>query len=270
MMLREPGCNAIVPLAEQPGGLRPMQQDCMMDWKLRRTFHAEGFNEVANNPDVRPWLQGPDGIVDLAPVISNPANFALWCDGGGFILVRHEPGIYEVHSLFSPESRGHSVAAMRAGFAYMFERTDADEIVTTVGDDNRAALAFAKMAGFREVFRTADGARYSLTLMDWALSRPELEQEGAAFHALLESVKIERNSERPVHEDCSAHDRMVGAAFRMVMAGNPAKAVGHYNKWARMAGYAPIGLVSVNPPVLDVVDAVVEWTGDDMEVALCR
>lgn len=241
-----------------------------MDWRLRRTFNADGFNAVANHADVRPWLQAPDGPIDLTATISNPANFALWCDGGGFVLVRHEPGIYEVHSLFAPEGRGHSVAAMRAGFAYMFERTDADEIVTTCADDNRAALAFAKLAGFREVFRTADTGRYSLTLMDWALSRPELELEGATFHALLESVKVANDSARPVHEDCAAHDRMVGAAFRMVQAGNPAKAVGHYNKWARMAGYAPIGLISANPPVLDVVDAVIEWTGTDMEVALCR
>jgi hypothetical protein len=242
----------------------------MTSWRLRRTFDASGFNAVANHCDVKPWLLAPDGEIDLSLVICNPSNYALWCDGGGFILVRHEAGIYEVHSLFEPEARGHSIAAMRAGFEYMFERTDADEILTKVPDGNRAALAFAKKAGFREVFRSAGTAHYSLTLIDWAVSRPDLEEDGEWFHEQLESKKLEVGSTAPIHDDCAAHNRMVGAAVRMVKAGNAAKAVGHYNKWARMAGYAALNLVSANPPTIDVIDGIVELSGENMEIILCR
>jgi hypothetical protein len=242
----------------------------MADWKLRRTFDASGFNAVANHCDVKPWLLAPDGVIDLSPTILNPANYALWCDGGGFILVQHELGIYEVHSMFEPDARDHSIAAMRAGFEYMFERTNADEILTKVSDENRAALAFAKKAGFREIFRNENVVHYSLTLTDWAVAKADLEKEGEWFHDALENKKLESGSAAPIHDDCPVHNRMVGAAVLMIKAGNPAKAVGHYNKWARMAGYATINLVSVNPPTIDVVDAIVEISGGAMEIILCR
>jgi hypothetical protein len=242
----------------------------MTNCSLNRTFEASGFNAVANHPDVKPWLLAPEGVIDLSGVIENPANYALWRDGGGFVLVCHEPGIYEAHSLFLPEARGHSIAAMRAGFEYMFVATDAIEIVTSVPDGNEAALALASKAGFKPIFRTDGMTHCKLDLVSWAMSRPELEDDGQVFHDALEQKKLRSGSTLHVHKECATHNRMVGAAFRMVKRGNAVKAVAQYNKWARMAGYAPIGLISINPPTIDVVDAIVEWTGQEMEVVLCR
>mgnify|MGYP003654839164 CR=1 FL=1 len=42
------------------------------------------------------------------------------------------------------------------------------------------------------------------------------------------------------HEDDAVHDRYVGAAISMIRCGNADKAETVYNKWALMAGYAPI------------------------------
>ncbi len=236
---------------------------------IRRIFDAAEVNAVANDPDVRPHVGG-EGVLDLTAVVHDPANFVLWADGGGFLVAKHEPGIYEAHSLFRKSARRHSIAAMRAAFAYMFERTDAVKIVTIVPDGNSAALAFAKLASFREVFRTAARTHYALSLVEWAVNRPELAEDGAAFHEVLQLAKIAAGSALPVHDDCEAHDRMVGAAIRMIRAGNAEKAVVQYNRWARMAGYAPISIVSLNPLTIDLLDAVAEVVNGDMEVVLCR
>jgi hypothetical protein len=58
--------------------------------------------------------------------------------------------------------------------------------------------------------------------------------------------------------------------MRMIRAGNAEKGVEFYNRWARFAGYALIFAVSLQPVVIDVVDAVVGLGPEGMEVLLCR
>lgn len=239
-----------------------------------RTFDPAFLNRVANHPDVRPWLGG-EGVLDLTQTIMNPANFALVSDGGGFVLIQHEPAIYEVHSQFLPEGRGQTVQAMRAGFDYMFTRTDCYQVVTQVPDNNKAAAALAKAADFRPMFRREDTPRgpttyMGLTVEEWAQGNAGLEADGEWFHSELEAAKRANGSTLPTHSHDPAHERAVGAAVRMVKAGNAAKGVDFYNRWARLAGYVPLTLVSLQPVVIDVGDAVIGLAGDEMEILLCR
>lgn len=241
---------------------------------IQRSFDAAFFNEIANHPEVRPWLGG-EGPLDLTSAVMNIANFALKTEGGGFILVQHEPGIYEAHSLFLPEARRRSIRAMRDGFDYMFTRTDCERIVTQVPDDNAPAAALAKLAKFKPMFRREEAERgptayVGLSLDDWAMENPSLEEDGAWFHDGMERAKQEFNSKLGDHPHDPAHERAVGAAVRMVKAGNIDKAVAYYHRWSRFAGYPPLIELSRNPLVFDVGAGVVAtMTDGKMEVLLC-
>lgn len=231
---------------------------------MRRTLDPVFLNAVANHPEVRPWLMG-EGLLDLSPVISNPANIALEAKHGGWVLQNLSPGVYEVHSMFLPEGRGAGVArALVAALDYVFSATDCIRLVTRLPEGNVRASALGKMAGFRPWF----GDRARIEIEDWAQSSKACREAGEWFHDRLEAAKVAAGSALDVHDDDAAHDHAVGAAVLMVRAGNGPKGVWHYNAWAVAAGYAPVTLVSVNPLVIDVVDAVLE--GPEMEVLLCR
>lgn len=231
---------------------------------IRRTLDPAFLNTVANHPDVRPWLQG-EGPLDLSSVIGNPANIALQAAQGGWVLQNLSPGVYEVHSMFLPEGRGSAVKkALAAALDYVFSATDCRQIVTRLPAGNVRAAALGKIAGFRPWF----GDRHRIEIEDWAQASRACREAGEWFHEQLEAAKLAHGSALDVHADDPGHDRAVGAAVLMCRAGNPAKAVWHYNAWAAAAGYAPITLISVNPMVIDVVDAVLE--GPNMEVLLCR
>jgi hypothetical protein len=241
---------------------------------IERSFDPAFFNKIANHPDVRPWLGGK-GALDLANAVMNIANFCLRADGGGFILIQHEPGIYEAHSLFLPDARIGSVRAMRDGFDYMFTRTDCERIVTQVPDDNKPAQALARVAKFRPMFRREEAERgptayVGLHLDDWAMENADLEKDGAWFHDGMERAKDRFGSSLPDHPHDPAHERAVGAAVRMVKAGNIDKAIAYYRRWSRFAGYPPLVEMSRNPLVFDVGAGVVATMIDgEMEVLLC-
>lgn len=241
---------------------------------VHRTFDAAALNAIANHPDVFPWL-GSDAPVDVTSVLDNAENYALVSDGGGFLLKQHEFGVYEVHSLFLPEARHLTVAAMRSGMHFMFEHTDCVRLVTEVPLNNQPAANLAKAGGFVEMFRRQDAPRgptsYQILDIDmWIQSSDALHSAGQLFHDQLEQAKGATGSTLPVHADDPAHDRAVGAAFGMIRAGNVHKGIGTYNRWARLAGYAPIHALTTQPVVIDIVDAIVALNDGEMEILLCR
>lgn len=246
---------------------------------LRRTLDPAVFDRVANHPDVRPWLGG-SGELSFAATLSDPANIALCCDAGGWLLTRHESGVYEAHSLFLPGTADVPAMAM-AGFEYLFTATDCVEVVSKVPLANRPALGLANAVGLREKFRrpdawpTPDGGACdvsyrALTLEGWSQRAAGLEAHGEWFHGQLEAAKAAAGSELPTHPHDPAHERAVGASVLMFRAGNVRKAVWAYNRWARLAGYRTIELLSELPAVVDVRDAIIEVRGESMEVLSCR
>lgn len=250
--------------------------------KLTRTLSADLLNAVVNHPQVRPWLGSPDvPFIDVSPLVCDPANVALVTDHGGFIFHAQGDGVYEVHTQFVPEGRGRDAAqAMWEARRYMFVETDCVELVTKVPDGNRGADSLSRLAGFEERFRREGvwqapegtvGVSYrSLGIQAWSRLDDVAADEGAAFHEELEGVKAANGSARPVHPDDPAHDAAAGAASLMIKAGNAMKGVAFYNRWARLAGYQTIELLSLYPVVVDLRDAVVEVRKGRMEVLLCR
>lgn len=240
---------------------------------LRRVMDAHFLNEIANDPEVRPYLGGGEGVLDLTPLCANPANVCLTTAGGGWIMHAIGPGRYEVHSLFPPGGREGLMTAMREGLRYMFCATDCTELVSKAPASNGAAIGLARAAGFKERFRRPSAlpsfnepvAFFSLPLEAWMWRDEELKVAGEWFHE-----RLERALGEVPHDEDEAHNRAVGLAVTMLRAGNPVKAVAFYNKWAVFAGYAPIALLSERPVIVDVVSAVIGVNGDDMEVLACR
>jgi hypothetical protein len=246
---------------------------------LRRTFDPAMLNVVVNHPEVRPWVAPGHEPMDVSAMVANPANFALVTDGGGFVLECQEPGIYQVHSQFLPDHRRHTRQAMREGFDYMFTRTDCERITTQVPDNKPAAAALAAKAGFKPMFRREEAplgptAYMGLTVEEWAQGNADLEADGAWFHDRCAAVLKDVRPDQPEHPADPAHDRAVGAAVRMIRAGNTVKGVNFYNRWARLAGYSPIRPLSLVPTVLDLSEPglafIVEIKDGDMEILQCQ
>lgn len=248
---------------------------------LKRTMDARFLNSVINNSEVRPWLGGSNAL-DVSDALADPKNIGLQNERGGFILMNHEPGVYEVHTQFLPGFGGLSaLKAAREGIRYMFTKTDCHTLLTRVPVANRAALAFTAAVGWRRIFKRekawllpngemSDVHFFAYDLYDWQASDSATQRCGVWFHEKLEAAKREHGSVLDIHQDDDAHNRAVGASILMAQHGNYGKAVWAYNRWASHAGYAKISLLSEMPPVFDVLDAVVTLNDGDMEVLLCR
>lgn len=243
---------------------------------IRRTLDAAFLNSVANHPEVFPWI-GAEKEIDLTDIVSNPANFALVTEYGGWVFVRHDAGTYELHTLILPEGRGrHSLKAWKEAARYMFCRTDAREIVTRVPEHNKGADFAARACGFKErfarvnAFKPLEGPAVNvsfraLTLDDWWPTDTAVADMGHAFHLQIEAAKG-----APNHPDDDTHDRAVGATCLMVLSGVYRKAVWFYNRWALLAGYEPIKFLSDAPFLIDIGNGIIVTAIDGrMEIVKC-
>ncbi len=227
---------------------------------IRRTLDATFLNEVANHPDVRPWIGG-EGEVDLAPIVEDLDNLAIVTQYGGWVLHHVGPGVYEIHSLFLKEGRGrHFRDAAFEMLRWVFTHTDGVEILTKVPDNNRGAGMACAWVGFRERFHRENawlegvGVSFrALTIDDWYVRDPLTQKAGQAFH---EAVEIAKGPTGEHHPEDPAHDQAAGAAVLMAQAGNMAKAVAFYNRWSVFAGYQTIEQIGAQ--IVDIRDAMVE------------
>lgn len=243
---------------------------------LRRTMSPALLNEVANLPEVRPWVGAGDDTLDVTVLLQNPANYALVTDKGGFMLVALLPGVFELHTLFPPDARGKSFfAAAREMFRYMFTQTPCLEIITKCPDDNAGARMAAATVGFRERFRregawfTGGGVSYQVfSVDDWYVRDPETLRAGHDFHLALDTARAERGVAQVSHPEDTAHDQAVGASVLMVQGGFLEKGVAFYNRWAVFAGYAQISIAG--PALVDIQDGLVAIHRDGVEVLYLR
>jgi hypothetical protein len=242
---------------------------------------AAFLNEVANHPEVRPYLGG-SGYLDQAAALANPDTVALQGEHGGFVAIKLEPGLYECHSMFLPSGRGMPAqAAMAEGLRYLFVQTDCRQVVTKCPETNGAAKGAARSMGFVPMFHLnkawlLEGGDLgaievvTLTLAKWLAKDSEVEAKGKWFHQRLEELTAALGKTIPEHYEEPAHNRAVGAACLMFEAGNPIKAQAFYNLWAKIAGFPGIRIISLNPVIVDMDQVVVSVGGNDMEILLCR
>jgi hypothetical protein len=258
--------------------LRPVVVEPVPGVHIWRSFDAADINPVLNDPSVLPSISIP-GItsLDIAPLLSNPVNVLLMTEGGGIIFAQQEPGIYEVHTNFLPTHRGrHAIRASLAAYRWMFCRTDCMVLQTKVPAFNKGAELFCKIVGAtrefdrKGVWPTADGlcdmSFWSLSYEDWVRQTKELLASGHAFHERLESERKRHGVETPQHSDEECHDRYVGACVEMVYAGQPAKAVVIYNRWAAFSGYGAISLIARAPLIIDIGEALLQVSDHDFKV----
>lgn len=208
---------------------------------IKRDYNADFINSVINHPEVKDGAE-VKGVGDASLLAANLNNFVLVTEFGGFIVIKKMAGLYECHTQFLPEGRGaHAVEAVREALRYMFTLTDCERIVTKVHVDNRHTQIFTAQF-FKKRGRTGDHFYYSMDIDDWVITDSECQKAGDEFHALL--------GEHKDHDDDKTHDCFAGYAWLTAKTGNVFKAQMHYNKWAVMAGYEPLLILSERPLVI--------------------
>lgn len=245
---------------------------------MKRTFDAANFIDIASDPEIRALIGLADPKADLAPaltqIIANPANFCFLTETGhgGYIVQRLQPGLYCAHTLALPPARGRPMLRlMQDGFRFLFTATDALEIATCVPDGADAADKWAQIAGFREQFRrerffplmgeTVGASFRSLAYADWVMRAPDMRPIGEALHQVLSAAGAHID-----HGEDEAHDRWVGATLAGCNEGNAVKAISLYNNWASLAGYQTAQILTLNPLVVDIGNAVLQHTHERLDV----
>lgn len=244
---------------------------------IHPTTDVDAVNAILNHPRVRPWVSLPGQSLLDARALLQPPHVALMLDDGNgcFLCIEHEPGRYEVHTNLLPAARGvRAMEAARAGMDWMFLHTDCMELITQVPRDNPAARRLTERMGFTLEFSRAhafprasawvDVDYYSLAYRDWLMAHPDMPEAGRAFHDRLHAEKARIGHSRHDHADDPAHDRHVGAAVRMVQAGQIDKGIYLYNRWARFAGYTLIRRLDAER--IDIRDFVLRVRGADFDV----
>lgn len=249
---------------------------------VRRVTDAAMVNEVVNHPAVRPWIAGPiEDELDVTPVLADPRNIALWGQHGGVVFVYRQPTIYEAHTQVLPAGRGRWTLKMtQAALLWLFAGTDALEVLTRVPRGNVGALALAEAVHGEFEFTNKKGwihkgevipaDVYSLTIQRWMHTAPDLVERGRWFHDALNAEYRRLGKLDHIHDDDQVHDRYVGAAVEMMLAGEPLKGAALYNRWADLAGYASVQVINLVPLMVDIAEAVLHIKGGKFEVVLCR
>jgi hypothetical protein len=210
---------------------------------IERTYNPDFINSVINDPSVRDGAE-VKGIGDVSEIIRSLNNYVLVSEFGGFVGIKKMAGLYECHTQFLPEGRGeHAVRAARESLRYMFCWTDCERIITKVHADNRPAQLFAAQF-FKKRGRTGDHFYYSLDVDDWIAKDPGCQMAGEEFHRLI--------GDKKGHDDDATHDCFAGYAWLAAKTGNIYKAQLQYNRWAVMAGYEPIIILSERPLVVSI------------------
>ncbi len=241
-----------------------------------RSLDPLPFQHIANHPEVRPWLGG-QGELDLAPIVENTDNYAFLTENkdGGYLLIKKAPGLYEAHTMALRSARGRPMfRLMQDGFGVMFMATDCIEVVTLVPKGAENVSRWADLAGFREVFtrpkafmlidEPVDASYRSLDYLSWCFKDDRNRKMGEDFHTLLHNAGV------PDHPDDPAHDYVVGATIGGCMEGNIIKSMTWYNRWAAHAGYFQPTILSVNPPMIDQGNAIIQIVGGRLDVLKVR
>jgi hypothetical protein len=266
--------DASASLAVQPDSIAPPL--------VERVTDPEAVNRVINNPSVLPWVRGSiEGPLDSTPVLADPRNIALFGQHGGIVFTFVQSGVYEAHTQVLPEGRGPWALQMaQAALLWLFAGTEAVEVLTRAPHGNLGALALAKAVHGELEFTNQKGwvlngevvpaDIYSLPIQRWMRTAPNLIERGRWFHDALKREYRRLGRLDHIHDDDDVHDRYVGVAVEMILAGQAVKGVMLYNRWAAFAGYAPVQIVNLDPLMIDISEAVLLVERGTFRVIRCR
>lgn len=115
------------------------------------------LNLVANQPEVL-MATAPGYLrVDLTPFFDNPENLMVGTSAGVVLFALKDPGIYEMHYLFTSRLRGpDALRAIKDAIRQLFTYREACAIVGSTPRENRAARAMNRALGGRPVGESVD------------------------------------------------------------------------------------------------------------------
>ena len=236
---------------------------------VRRVYDAQELNVVVNDPSVHPWVATGPELLDLTAVAQDFRNVVLLAEGGAFVALWQEPGVYEVHTQFVATHRGKgAVLAARDALHYIFTATDAQELLTKVPRNNPAALGLARLCHWRREYEHPRGwlgqpcEYWALRYNDWLWTTPSLQTTCDWFHGRLQEECARIGAPFEDHP-LDPHDRPVGATVAMILAGQVEKGLILYARFARVAGYTPMTLCSRVPLVIDIGECLLAVQGED-------
>lgn len=244
--------------------------------RISRSFDADRINKIVNDPSIYRWVKGYAlGKLDLSGVVADHDNYLLMGEHGGVLFCEIQFGMYEAHTQILPAGRGEwAVNTVRAAVHWMFANTGAVEILSKC--PHRKAKALAHAVGLRPDWTVKRGwvidndpvpaDVYAIRVQDWMRDATGLVERGRWFHERLESEYARLGKSEPLHDEEASHNRYVGAALEMMFGGQLDKAVIFYNRWAAMSEYAPVAIVSRNPVVIDIRDALIGVGNQDIRV----
>ncbi len=116
---------------------------------IRRETDARLINQLANAPDVAPFVNYGAGTMDFAPALASDANVIVLSNGKDAVAAfeRTAPRRWQSHTLFGPTCRGRTaIDTGRAMVAWMLDRC-ADVLWGATAIKNRKARWFNRQIG---------------------------------------------------------------------------------------------------------------------------
>ena len=246
---------------------------------VERQFDAHFVNRVANHPEVAPFVRGYLlGKMNFAEAVADQNNVFLVGEHGAMIFHRHQPGLYECHTMTLPQGRGHwTLRFVQSCLFWIFTHTEAVEIMTRVPKGNLPALALVRAIKGVYEFTNRRGwvmdndpvpaEIYSMHVQNWIRDADGLRERGEWFHAKLKQELSKFGQVADQLAPDPQQDRHVGAACEMIFGGQPHKGVVFFNRFAAMNDLQPATLVSVNPTSVDIGLGVVIMRENDFWLA---
>lgn len=116
-----------------------------------RVFDASAHNRIANHPSVRPSFGWLEGEVNFDAEVADTDNYVFLLDGDSAAIFEWSaPGVFQVHTMSLPESRGKGVIESgRRMLAWMRDCAGAHTVWGQTPLQNRSARMFNRLIGAR-------------------------------------------------------------------------------------------------------------------------
>lgn len=129
---------------------------------------------------------------NLSDLVTDPRNYTLVNDDGGFFLHHADDGSFEIHTIFPPGTNPRKVVRFaRECQEYMFTQTPCINMYTKCPDDNPSALHLSLMMGLEKMAYINNGWKPGvgmtvllLTLDGWRQACSTTREAGKAFHSV--------------------------------------------------------------------------------------
>ena len=240
---------------------KPLLESNVRVW---REHDAAGINLILNHPDVRPWIADLEiGEVDLSPQVADTNNVLLMGEHGAVFFICFLPGIYECHTQILPKGRGpwaHKFAI--AVLDWMFACSNAWEVTTRVPAGHLGALTLTRSVGFQYEFtsmepclfrgKTVKASIWRLPMQDWVGRSALYLKLGQKLHDQMTQEALRLCIQGRPHEEDEFHNQVAGVSIELVRNGQIRKGAVFYNRWAALARHRTIGVLSTEPPVIQM------------------